>query len=252
MDLSSLALTSGLTSLMIVLIGWILGIYLVSRYFSTDKNTNTLALAFILISVGSVWLSIAVNFIFALLNQPFLDNTVYVLLIGWIPGVTGLSIAYVFTSIVKEEYLRYAMIIFGLIFIINMIVVYVFIAFGIAGLSWQDAIIFSPIPTPAGELPNASTAGYFLILSTVSIVIMLATAIFFIITAMRTNIKLVKTRAGLLGAGLLIISIFIIFDSVVNIDNILILVLVRIVIVIGLFILAIAITLPKRIFKNLS
>ena len=101
MGLSSLALTSGLTSLMIVLIGWILGIYLVSRYFSTDKNTNTLALAFILISVGSVWLSIAVNFIFALLNQPFLDNTVYVLLIGWIPGVTLLSIEYVFTSFVK-------------------------------------------------------------------------------------------------------------------------------------------------------
>lgn len=249
MTLSNIAFTSGVTSLMIVIIGWILGLYLLKRYLSSPDN-NTLALAIILISVGSVWLSIAINFIFALTNQPYLGNTAYILVIGWIPGVTGLTIAYVFTSIIKEEYLKIAMIIFGIIFIINMIIVYVLIAFDIAGFSWKDAINFTA--TPVTELPNASTVGYFLLLSVISIVIMLATSIFFILTALRTDIPLVKARAGLLGVGFLMIAILITFDSIIDITDILQLVIVRILIVIGLFILAIAITLPKRIFKNLA
>ena len=249
MGLTEIAFTSGITSLMIVVIGWILGLYLLKRYLSSPDK-NTLALAVILISVGSVWLAIAINFIFALTNQPYLGNTAYILVIGWIPGVTGLAIAFVFTSIMKEEYLTYAMIIFGLIFIINMLIVYGLIAFNIDGLSWKDEISFTA--TPNTELPNASTVGYFLVLSVISIVIMLATSIFFIITSFRTDIPIVKARAGLIGIGLLIIAILITFDSVIDLTDIVSLVIVRILIVVGLFILAIAITLPKRIFKNLA
>lgn len=252
MSLSTVAFASGLSSLMIVLIGWILGLYLIKRYFSSPDN-NTLALAVILISVGSVWLAIAVNFIIALLNPSspsYLESLPYLLLVGWIPGVVGLATGYVFISIVKEEYLKPTMIVFGLFFAVNTIIIYVLIPFKVSGFKIEDALKFNPYTV--SELPDASTLGYFSILSVISILIMLATSIFFIITAVRTNIPLVKTRAGLLGVGLLLIGLLISFDSVLTITDLLILLTVRIVIVIGLIILAMAITLPRRIFKNLS
>ena len=249
MSLSNIAFGSGLSSLVIVLIGWILGLYLLKRYFSSPDN-NTLALAVILISVGSVWLAIAINFLLALLNMSFLDSLPYLFLVGWIPGVVGLATGYVFISIVKEEYLKPTMIIFGLFFVINTLVIYVLIPFNYLDLKVEDALQFSN--QVSGELPNASTLGYFQALSVISIVIMLATAIFFIITAVRTTIPLVKARAGLLGIGLLMVSILITFDSIIEINDLLVLLTVRVIIVVALFILAMAITLPKRIFKNLA
>ncbi len=252
MSLSTVAFASGLSSLIIVLIGWILGLYLIKRYLSSPDN-NTLALAVILISVGSVWLAIAVNFIIALLNPTspaYLEPLPYLLLVGWIPGVVGLATGYVFISIIKEEYLKPTMVIFGLFFIINTIIIYVLIPLKFPGFKVDDALQFNAYT--AKELPDASTLGYFSILSIISILIMLATSIFFIITAIRTDIPLVKTRAGLLGIGFLLIGLLISFDSVFTITDLLILLTVRIVIVIGLIILAMAITLPRRIFKNLS
>lgn len=249
MTLSNLAFASGLSSLLIVIIGWLLGLYLIMRYLSSPDK-NTLALAVILISVGSVWIAIAINFILALLGMAFLNELPYVLLLGWIPGVVGLAVGYVFMSIVKEEYLKPTMILFGIFFVINTIINYVFIPFNIFGLSPTSSITFGT--TPLGELPNATTTGIFGILSAVTIVIMFATAIFFILTAVRTDIPLVKTRAGLLGAGFLMISILIVFDSLIDINDITILVILRFLIVISLFIMAMAITLPKRIFKNLA
>ena len=249
MSLSNIAFGSGLSSLVIVLIGWILGLYLLKRYFSSPDN-NTLALAVILISVGSVWLAIAINFLLALLNMSFLDSLPYLFLVGWIPGVVGLATGYVFISIVKEEYLKPVMIVFGLFFVINTLIIYLLIPLNYFGLKVDDALQFSNLQT--GELPNASTLGYFRILSVISILIMLATAIFFIITALRTTIPLVKARAGLLGIGLFMVSVLITFDSVIEITDLLVLLTVRVVIVIALFILAMAITLPKRIFKNLA
>ena len=248
MTLSNLAFASGLSSLMIVIIGWLLGLYLVKRYLSSPDN-NTLALAVILISVGSVWIAIAINFILALLGDPFINELTYVFLLGWIPGVVGLAVGYVFMSIVKEEYLKPTMVIFAIFFVINTVINYVFIPLNILGLSPTSSITFT---NTAGELPNGTTVGVFRLLSAVTIVIMFATALFFILTAVRTDIPLVKTRAGLLGTGFLIISILIIFDSLLDINDITILVLLRFLIVIGLFIMAMAITLPKRIFKNLA
>lgn len=249
MALSDLAFASGLSSLLIVLIGWLLGVYLIKRYLSSPDN-NTLALAVILISVGSVWLAIAINFVFALLNMSYLDKLTYILLIGWIPGVVGLAVGYVFMSIVKEEYLKPTMIIFGIFFVINMVVNYVFIPIGYLGLDPESSITFGPPSTT--ELPDATTNGVFKYLSALTIVIMLITAIFFILTAVRTDIALVRTRAGLLGVGFLIVSLLIPFDSVIGTDILFVLVAVRFAIVIGLFIMAMAITLPKRIFKNLA
>lgn len=248
MVLSNLAFASGFSSLIIVIIGWLLGLYLIMRYLSSPDN-NTLALAVILISVGSVWIAIAINFILALLGDSFINELTYVLLLGWIPGVVGLAVGYVFMSIVKEEYLKPTMIIFGIFFVINTLINYVFIPFNILGLSPTSSIT---IITTSGELPNATTTGVFSLLSAVTIVIMFATAIFFIITAVRTDIPLVKARAGLLGLGFIIISILIVFDSLLDINDLVLLVLLRIFIVIGLFIMAIAITLPKRLFKNLA
>ena len=252
MSLSTVAFGSGLSSLLIVLIGWILGLYMLKRYFSSPDN-NTLALAVILISVGSVWSAITVNFFIALTSSStpvYLDQIPYLMLVGWIPGVVGLATGYVFISIVKEEYLKPTLFIFGLFFIINTVIIYVFIPFNLFGFKVDDALQFSA--QMAGELPDASTKGYFLILSVISILIMLATSIFFILTAIRTNIPLVKTRAGLLGVGLLLIGLLMPFDSVIETNDLLILLTVRILIVISLFILAMAITLPKRIFKNLA
>ena len=249
MSLSTVAFGSGLSSLIIVLIGWILGLYLLKRYFSSP-DTNTLALAVILISVGSVWLVIAINFLLALNGSAYLDSLPYLFIVGWIPGVVGLATGYVFISIVKEEYLKPVMFLFGLFFVINTVVIYVLIPFNILGFKVDSALQFSDLKP--GELPNASTQGIFQILSVISILIMLATAIFFIITAIRTTIPLVKARAGLLGIGLLMVSILITFDTLIEISDLLILLTVRVVIVIALFILAMAITLPKRIFKNLT
>jgi len=248
MSLSALAFTSGVSSLMIVIIGWALGLYLFKRFLSSPDN-NTLALAVIMVGVGSVWLAIAINFVLNLLGMNYLDPLPYILILGWIPGVIVVAIGYVFISIVKEEYLKPAMIIFGLFFVINTLIIYVFIPFNQFGFKIDDAIVFT---NAANELPDASTIGFFRILSLVSIVIMLATSIFFIITSIRTDIPLVKTRAGLLGLGLLIVSILITFDSIINTDSIYVLVFVRLAIVIGLFILVMGITLPKRIFKNLT
>lgn len=248
MTLTNLAFASGLSSLMIVIIGWLLGLYLVKRYLASPDN-NTLALAVILISIGSVWLAIAINFILALLGMSFLQPLPYILLIGWIPGVVGLAIGYVFISIIKEEYLKPTMIIFGLFFIVNAVINYVLIPFNYFNFSPETSITFD---TPINDLPNATTAGLFRYLSIITIIIMLVTSIFFILTAVRTDIPLVKTRAGLLGIGFLMISILIAFDSVFNLTDLLVLVAVRVLIVIGLFIMAMAITLPKRIFKNLA
>jgi hypothetical protein len=248
MTLSNLGFASGISSLMIVLIGWALGLYLVKRYLATPDK-NTLALAVILISVGSVWLAISVNFLLTLLGQPFLEETPYILLIGWIPGVVGIAIGYVFTSIVKEEYLKPAMIIFGLFFVINTTITYVFIPFSILNFTVQDAITFS---TATGQLPDATTSGFFRLLSIMTIVIMIATSIFFIITAVRTNIPLVKTRAGLLGVSLLLVALLITFDSIFPTEDIFILVGLRFFVVIGLFIMSLAIILPKRIYRPIN
>ena len=252
MSLSTVAFASGLSSLLIVLIGLILGLYMLKRYLSSPDN-NTLALAVILISVGSVWSAIAVNFIIALLagssTPQYLEQIPYLMLVGWIPGVVGLATAYILVSIVREKYLKLTLLIFGIFFVLNTVIIYILIPLNVPGFKVDDALTFS---TPADGLPNASTAGYFLILSVISIVIMLATALLFIVTALKTTIPLVKTRAGLLGTGFLLISVFLTFDSIIATDNLIILLTVRIIVVIGLFILAMAITLPKRIFKNLA
>ena len=247
--LSNAGLASGLSSLLIVIIAWILALYLLKRYFASPDN-NTLALAIILISVGSVWLAISINFIFALGNMAYLEQLPYLLIVGWIPGVVGLATGYVFITIVKEEYTKPVMVIFGIFFVINTIISYILIPFNLLGFKFDDALTFSP--STSGDLPNASTSGYFSILSIISIIIILITSIFFLITAYRTNIPLVKARAGLLGIGLLLIAIFIPFDSFLPTEQIGILLIVRFGVVISLFVVSMAITLPKRIFKNLS
>lgn len=252
MSLSNVAFASGFTSLLIVLIGWALGLYLIKRYLSARDN-NTLSLAVILITVGSVWLAIAVNFIIALSssgNPVYLDPLPYLFLVGWIPGVVSLATGYVFMSIVKEEYLKVTLIILGIFCIVNLIAIYIFIPLNVPGFKIADTLTFSTYS--ATELPNATTSGLFSVFSILSIIIMLITSVFFIITAVRTTIPLVKARAGLLGIGLLLIALLISFDSIINITDLLILVSVRVVIVIGLIILAMAITLPRRIFKNLA
>lgn len=247
--LSNAAFASGLSSLMIVIIGWLLGLYLLKRYVSSP-DYNTLALAVILISVGSVWLTIAINFLFALLDIPFLTSLPYLFIVGWIPGVVSLATVYVFTSIVKTEYLKPAMIIFTLFLAVNILISYILIPFGYLGFKVEDALTIQA--ASGGDLPNASTTGFFSLLSGISIIIMFITAIFFLITAYRTSIPLVKARAGLLGIGLILISFLIIFDSVFPTNQISILIILRFGVVIALFIIAISIVLPKKIFKNLE
>ena len=247
MSLSNIAFASGLSSLMIVVIGWVLGLYLFKRYLSDKDNKNTLALAILLMSIGSVWLSISVNFILALMGNEFLNELPYILIIGWIPGVVLISVGYMFISIVKEEYLKLVMFVTFAIFVINLIIVYGLILFGYFPISDQISFV-----TPVNGLPDASTTGFFQILTITSIIFMAITSIFFIYTSFKTTIPIVKTRARLLGVGLLLSSVTIIFDSVLPPENITLLLGIRLIIVFSLFILAMGITLPKRIFKNLT
>ena len=182
--------------------------------------------------------------------MPFLKSLPYLLIVGWIPGVVSLATGYVFISIVKEEYLKPAMIILGLFLVVNIIISYIFIPFDLLGFKVDNALTIQP--AIGGNLPNASTNGFFSLLSIVSIIIILLTAVFFLITAYNTNIQLVKARAGLLGIGLLFASFLIIFDSILPIEQISLLIILRFGVVVCLFIMAMAITLPRRIFKNLS
>lgn len=246
MVLSDVAFASGLSSLMIVIIGWILGIYLLIRYKS-NPDKNTLALAIVLISIGSVWLAVSVNFLLALSGLNFLDDLTYVLLIGWIPGVTGVTLGYMFVSIVKEEYLKPTMVIFSILLVIDIIMMYILVPFGI----WEVSQVISFKNTPDG-IPDASVEGIYKIFSYVSIIVMIITSLFFILTAKRTDIRRVKRRAGLLGIGLLISTISLIFDSVAPTEDLFILLTVRIVVVFGLIIMSMGITLPKMFFGDLE
>ena len=203
MALTDLAFASGFSSLLIVLIGYVLGLYLLSRYRS-NPDKNTLALAVVLISIGSVWLAIAVNFILSLAGYEFLQELPYMLLLGWIPGVTGITLGYMFVSIVKEEYLKPALVLFGLFFIADVAVMYVIVPFGIGDFTISSVLTFTQ---PPNDLPNASVSGIWRIFVLISIVIMLLIALFFLLTALRTDIKRVRARAGLLGIGLIITTV---------------------------------------------
>ena len=81
---------------------------------------------------------------------------------------------------------------------------------------------------------------------------MILISLFFILTAFRTSIKRVRARAGLLGLGLLISTVLLVFDSLFAPSDLIGLLTVRIGVMIGLIIMSMGITLPKMFFKNLD
>ncbi|OLS24628.1 MAG: hypothetical protein HeimC3_19000 [Candidatus Heimdallarchaeota archaeon LC_3] len=247
MALSDISFVSGLTALLIVFTSIVLGIYLLSSY-RKSKSYQTLSLGLTIFSVGWVWSSISMNFLLMIFDMDPLPRIHYVMVFAWAPVVGLIGTTYLVTSLLKPSLVKPLGIIVIVLGAIEIFLMYVLVPFTEI-INLQDVIQFAS-GLPQEELPDASAKGFLQIFSAIAIISMLISGLFFLYTGLKTDISFVKARGIFMGLGFSLFSPLILFDTLLNPDNVVFLLILRLLIITTLFIMAIGITLPGFIFNR--
>ena len=188
MSLTPLDILNGILGLLVVIISFILGLIVLSKYFK-NKNKNFILLGINLILLTSGWYGTSTSFIIALINSSDGLSLEMILLLNFIPLPIGLLCwCGFYTNILMKEKQK----LFLLIVIIITIFFYsVFFSVVFTDVS-QAAIKISPVDTTAGG--NRFLSIYIIIF----IILLLFTGIHFSLQTMKYEDIEMKTKGKFL------------------------------------------------------
>lgn len=243
-QLNDFAVIGGLTSLLIVFTTLIIVIYLLYAYFQ-QRKTLTLVLAFMIFAMGASWFGVTSNFILVSLDQVAFVGIPYMMLASfWIWGSP--TATYVATSFIKPEWTKILTGFFVLLALIFFTLIYILVPLNIVPLD----SVFSSTPAGSGGLPDAEFKGIIRLYLVVCIGTIVVCGIFFIFTAFKTEIPVVKARGILLGSGSILFGLAGFLDGGVDITSEPVLVIVRLLLITALISIFLSVTLPGFIFKR--
>lgn len=246
--LNELGFVNGVTGLLVVVVGIILGLYLVSAY-RKRRSPQILGFAlFILFSCFS-WSAVTVNFLIAISeNGTYLETSVYMYLVAWAAGLSILPISYVALSLLKEDMLKVGMILSGLLSALFIVVIYFLVPAGILEIT---EVFNVPVP-PTGALPDSSYQGIARIIVAILIIIVLLLGLSFLNIAIRTNINYVRFRGIFIGLGIILYSLMALIDGSADNPGTSILLIVRISLLLSMFLNTIGIIMPRFITRTFN
>ena len=248
MVLTLLSYTYGLTGLLIVLSSIIIAIYLLYSYVkSKESSTLTLILAIQIFIMGSAWFGVSTNFLTAFFGHDYIGDRSYLLLSSfWIFGLP--CALYVTVSLVSPEKTKLVLSISLIITILMFFVVYILVPADIIDIN----TVFQSTPAEPGGLHDAKFIGFLALYLVLSIVSILISGFFFLLTAYRTQIPLIKARANPIGVGFLLYAIMGFIDGVAEINLEIVVLAVRLGILMSLILVMIGVTLPGIIFNRFN
>jgi len=245
--LSDLAKVSGLTALIAVLIGFLLGFIVLIKYFKT-KQVLIFNFFLCIIFTLSPWYPSGLGYLFWIITGEFLNYQIYVLI-----GTVGVPIAIlawlnVYLSTIKPQKKKLVLILYGILSIIFELYLFYFLLLA-PGAPVNSLLGIIIDPTNPMDIDYK---GFVLIFLGLSILTACITGIHFAAKSMKKEeTPEIRWKGRFLFIGFLFFGISAIFDAIIEMGPIL-LVLMRIVLDLATFFFYLGFILPGWSKKLLS
>ena len=244
-NISLIGVITGLSSLLIVILSYILGLIVLRSFFrdpNPDTRKKTLMLAIGLMALGSNWLASSANFLLVIQLGNNIDPVLYIMLLGTALGVTGITWSYVAFSFFENPMIKgTGFVIAWGASVLSIVISLFLIPFNVITVS--DVLTFNP--TPEG-IVLAEFKGIMLVIVIILLGIILILSPIFIYSGVQwkdVDIK-VFIRGLFLGIGLLLFLVFSVGDAFLPADVVLLFVI-RSGVLLSFVILFLGITVPE-------
>ena len=245
--LSDLAKISGVTALISVLIGFLLGFIVLIKYFKT-KQVLIFNFFLCIIFTLSPWYPSGLGYLYWIITGEFLNYQIYVLI-----GTVGVPIAIlawlnVYLSTIKPQKKKLVLILYGILSIIFELYLFYFLLLA-PGAPVNSLLGIIIDPTNPMDIDYK---GFILIFLGLVILTACITGIHFAAKSMKKEETLeIRWKGRFLFIGFLFFGISAIFDAIIEMGPIL-LVLMRIILALATFFFYLGFILPGWIKKLLS
>ena len=237
MDL--LGYASGITSLLIVMLGIVLMIIMLNKYYKT-KDDSTLMLALFFMGCGCVWLGIVCNFISYLVGAQFLERDIYFYSFAWSLALIMVSLVFILSNLI--EFNRIDLIKLVKLFSIILALAYLICIYLFIPLNLTNVNDFLITQYYTDSLPDSSVAGYMKIFVAIMIIMVLVIAFTFISTGRHSFDNLAKYKMYCIGFGMALFSVLTVFDGLISGLNVLLLIIIRLLVISSLLLIYIGIS----------
>ncbi len=245
--LSELAQISGLTALIAVSLGFLLGIIVLIKYFKT-KQVLIFNFFLCIIFTSSPWYPSGLGYLYWIITGEFLSYQIYVLI-----GTVGIPIAIlawlnVYLSTIKPKMKKPVLIIYGIFSIFFELYLFYFLL--LAPGAPVDSLL-GIIIDPTNPM-DIDYKGFVLIFLGVSILTSCITGFHFALKTMKKEESPeIRWKGRFLLIAFLFFGISAIFDALIEMDPIL-LVIMRIILALAMFLFYLGFILPRWSKKVLS
>ena len=245
--LSDLAQISGLTALIAVSLGFLLGIIVLIKYFKT-KQVLIFNFFLCIIFTSSPWYPSGLGYLYWIITGEFLSYQIYVLI-----GTVGIPIAIlawlnVYLSTIKPNKKKLVLILYGIFSIFFELYLFYFLL--LAPGAPVDSLL-GIIIDPTNPM-DIDYKGFVLIFLGVSILTSCITGFHFALKSMKKEEPPeIRWKGRFLLIAFLFFGISAIFDALIEMDPIL-LVVMRIILALAMFLFYLGFILPRWIKKVLS
>ncbi len=243
-NISSIGAITGLSSLLIVIFSYVLGLIVLRSFFrdpNPDTRKKTLMLAIGLIGLGSNWLASSLNFLTVVMMAQNINPILYIMLLGTALGVSGIAWSYVAFSFFESPIIKGAGFVIAWGASVLSIVISLFlIPFNVITVS--DVLTFES----KEGIVLAEFQGIMLVIVIILLGIILILSPIFIYSGVQwkdVDIK-VFIRGLFLGIGLLLFLVFSVGDAFLPADVVLLFVI-RSGVLLSFVILFLGITVPE-------
>lgn len=248
MSLDSISFMSGLSGLLIVLVGYLLAFY-TFYLFSKSKSYQTLALALTLLCTSSVWLGVTSNFVLYIMTNSessFLTEKSYFFLISWPLGILIPVTVFLTTSFIGQKYQKIVVGISVLIGLIWIVIAYILVPIKFMALSSLFVVQYNK-----GSLPDSSFIGITLLLTLLGLITMAVSGALFLATGRSSLDRVAKLRGLYLGSGYILFALASLGDAMSDVvSSEYFIIVVRLLVIVSFILISIAILKPKRIFES--
>ncbi|NHJ04067.1 MAG: hypothetical protein EAX90_04540 [Candidatus Heimdallarchaeota archaeon] len=238
--MDSIELVIGIITIIPMAIGYIIAGLLIGRYF-LRKNSIELLIAFMFISLASIWIGVCIIFFIAVFNLPTPSDITYIFSYAWAIPILATIWNFITAALFeKQKYLKY--IILGLFIVIDIIFLLM--------IYWKQDFIIEP----NSIIYRDTTFGTY---TSIILYFYLASALLFIMPTyfwkgITSKHKLTKIKNILIACGSLLFSIVTILDGIITIDNLPTVIITRIILILTLIILSIGYFTPLKLEVNLE
>jgi hypothetical protein len=245
--LSDLAKISGLTALIAVLIGFLLGLIVLIKFFKT-KQFLIFNFFLCIIFTLSPWYPSGLGYLYWIITREFLNYQIYVLI-----GTVGVPIAIlawlnVYLSTIKPKIKKPVLILYGITSIFFELYLFYFLL--LAPGAPVDSLL-GIIHDPSNPM-DMDYKGFVLIFLGLSILTACITGFHFAAKSMKKEeLPEIRWKGRFLLIGFLFFGISAIFDAIIEMDPIL-LILMRSILALATFLFYLGFILPRWIKKFLS